>query len=280
MRKLAIPSIVGREKEIYEKCAQDFSKEEGYTKIALSYLKQVEEYSKNYLSYVPYNIDKFTHIDIKDDDKKIIEKVYTQKFAPKDSIGRKYYNVIKANANGRCPICGGGKVKNLDHFLPKSEYPLLCVTPINLIPTCRDCNMDKNSQFDVDYYNIPFHPYLEEMKEEWLECEVTFYPDFTYCIKYKNAYDQKNDLNMWKKYEKHMKIYDLQETFQSKALEEVDNIKGMYKKELIEGSVTQVELSLNEVKKSAESIDINSWKSALYRELERKVDEFCIWLRR
>ena len=279
MRKLDIPSIAGKEKKIYIECASDFTQEKEYARIALAYAEEVEKCSKEYVTYVPYNIVRFPHISIDDEEKEIINKVYEQKFAKENSIGRKYYDIIKGNAKGRCPICGGGKLKNLDHFLPKSKYPLLCVTPVNLIPTCRDCNMDKGAEVSDDYYEIPFHPYLETMSDQWVECEVCFYPDKTFCIEFKNGYDKSLNPNLWKKYEAHMCINDLDSTFSSRAEEELENVMEIYKNELLACGKSKLVSSLMEVRNSAEKIDVNSWKSALYRALLIKCDEFCEWLK-
>lgn len=53
----------------------------------------------------------------------------------------------------------------------------------------------------------------------------------------------------------------------------------MYKKELLVCGEKKLELSLIEMKDSAEEIDVNSWKSALYRALLRKSVEFSEWLK-
>ncbi len=278
MRKLEIPAIAGQVKKIYTECASDFTEKREYARVALSYQDEVEKCSNAYTAYVPYHVVKFPHIKIGDKDKKIIEKVYTQKFAKKDSIGRKYYNVIVENAKGRCPICGGGKIKNLDHFLPKSKYPLLCVTPVNLIPTCRDCNMEKGAEVSEDYYEIPFHPYLETMQDEWVECDLSFYPDQTFLVKFKNGYDKSTDPDLWKKYTAHMRINDLAATFNCRAEEELENVKKTYKNAVLSCGKDTVKLSLAEAKNSAEDVDINSWKAALYRALLNHCDEFCEWL--
>lgn len=280
MRKLDIPSIAGEEKKIYIECASDFTQEKEYAKIALAYVEEVEKCAEEYVTYVPHNIVGFPHIGIDDNEKKIINKVYDQKFARENSTGRKYYDIIMGNAKGRCPICGGGKLKNLDHFLPKSKYPLLCITPVNLIPTCRDCNMEKGAEVSDDYYEIPFHPYLEAMNDQWVECEVCFYSDDTFSIEFINGYDESLNPDMWRKYRAHMRINDLAATFSSRAEEELENVRGIYKSELLVCGKQKLVSSLTEVKSSAEAIDINSWKSALYRALIRKCDEFCDWLKK
>lgn len=278
MIRLKEPPITDSEKKIYMECANSFEKEKTYTQIALSYIDKVEEYSKNYKRYVPFNVKNFHHIEMGKEHKEIIEKLYTQKFVPKDSVGNKYYNIIKGNAGGRCPICGDGKVANLDHFLPKSKYPLLCVTPINLVPMCRDCNMGKGAKFSPDYYKQPFNPYLDVMKDEWVSCKVEFYID-SVCITYSNGYCKEKNSNIWEKYQTHMDIHKLDKTFSSRAISELENVKGIYRKQLQQTNKEEVKSSLNEIKECAEKIDKNSWRTALYRALINEIYEFCKWLK-
>ncbi|TGA97710.1 hypothetical protein E4665_11460 [Sporolactobacillus shoreae] len=71
-------------------------------------------------------------------------KVYTQKMVPKSQLGRPYYDLfLSLPPNEKCPYCGQKKVSTLDHFLPKSVYTPLIVTPTNLVPSCKDCNTEK-----------------------------------------------------------------------------------------------------------------------------------------
>lgn len=239
----------------------------------------MEKCSNEYEKYIPHKIANFPYAEINDDDKQILEKIYTDKFVNEKSIGRKYYNIIMRNANGRCPICGGGKVKNLDHFLPKSKYPLLCVTAINLVPTCRDCNMEKGAAISDDYYAIPFHPYLETMDDIWIECELFFYSDGTFTVNYKNGYDKTKNPELWKKYNAHMRITDLNMTFISRAEEEIENVREMYKGVLLETGTKGLIKELKAEKDSAEKNDVNSYKAALYRALLKECEKFGEWLR-
>ncbi|MCR4677545.1 MAG: HNH endonuclease [Lachnospiraceae bacterium] len=273
MKRLEIPLRDVEERTIYQKCADDFE-----DKTALGYIDQVVASADEYEAFVPQNVAGLTVYTINPGDKKKIKKVYTQKFAKKGSIGKDYYEAIMLNANGRCPICGDGKPKNLDHFLPKSKYPLLCVTPANLVPVCRDCNIDKGDEFDTNYYLLPFNPYFDEMNETWLECNICFKGDGTYELNFGNGYDENADHNKWQKYETHLRVFDLNATFTAKALEEVDNCKYQFQELLKECGLEAVKKDLTGRKNSYEHNDVNSWRSALYRELVRKVNDFCHWL--
>ena len=139
--------------------------------------------------------------------------------------------------------------------------------------------MEKGAEVSDDYYEIPFHPYLETMNDKWVECDLLFYSDETFSVIFKNGYDKSLNLNLWRKYRAHMRVNDLDSTFSSRAEEELENVKEMYKNELSACGKLKLEASLIEMKNSAEQIDINSWKSALYRALIRKCDEFCDWLK-
>ena len=273
MRRLEIPLRNVQERTIYQECAGAFR--DG---TALGYIEDVVLSADEYERYVPRNIDKLPEHEVKPGDELKILNVYAQKFAAKGSIGKKYYEAIMLNANGRCPICGDGKPKNLDHFLPKSKYPLLCVTPANLVPVCRDCNMDKGKEFYKNYYQIPFNPYFDVMDETWLECEIFLKGDGTFSLQFVNGFDERRNRNIWEKYETHLRVFDLNATFTAKALEEIDNCKSLYQNLLKECGQEMVRRDLVERKNSYEFNDVNSWRSALYRELIRKVNKYCHWL--
>ncbi len=64
----------------------------------------------------------------------------------KKVVGSDHYErIMHTTETGMCPFCGIARANTLDHSLPKSRYPLLAVTPSNLVPACRDCNFDKRS---------------------------------------------------------------------------------------------------------------------------------------
>lgn len=49
-----------------------------------------------------------------------------------------------------CPYCGERmRAVDLDHFLPKSQYPLLSIYSSNLVPSCVECNKEKKEQIEL-----------------------------------------------------------------------------------------------------------------------------------
>lgn len=79
---------------------------------------------------------------------------------------RPVYDALKARARfRRCPLCGQRDVQTLDHYLPRSEYPELCVTPANLVPCCRDCNSAKHEHVPATQDEQTFHPYFDNWSQ-------------------------------------------------------------------------------------------------------------------
>ncbi|MGW1092165.1 HNH endonuclease [Streptomyces sp. NPDC002596] len=86
---------------------------------------------------------------------------------------RLYEQLMAAPEHERCPLCGQGMVKTLDHFLPKSEFAALCVDPLNLIPACADCNKAKGDKAPQTPETVTLHPYLDNIDDHpWLTASV------------------------------------------------------------------------------------------------------------
>ena len=98
-------------------------------------------------------------------------KLYSEKFSNKKYSVQKYYDEIKLlSPNNICPYCLKREVRNLDHFLPKTEYPSLSISDANLIPSCSDCNHDKLNSTEI-YINY----YFEEIDDApYMKCYADF----------------------------------------------------------------------------------------------------------
>lgn len=88
--------------------------------------------------------------------------------------GRDIYDQILEGAPyERCPLCGRGIATTLDHQLPKSEYPILAITPANLVPACNKCNQRKSSKDPTDETETLLHPYFDSLgTSQWLEARI------------------------------------------------------------------------------------------------------------
>lgn len=105
-----------------------------------------------------------------------LTKLYSQFFVPREKPGRFIYDKIKVGAQGKCPLCGGiGQVRTLDHYLPKSNFPLVSVLPANLIPSCGDCNFDKGNHFPHQRHEQTLNPYFDAdhlFTQKWIHARV------------------------------------------------------------------------------------------------------------
>lgn len=118
----------------------------------------------------PRNMD---HLVIDELYKSDFIKLYENYFVKKGKPGRIIYDALMAAANDMCPFCGGiGRPRNLDHFLPKAHFPQFSVLSANLIPCCRDCNMDGKGEGYADNEEEQLlHPYLDNdryFNEQWV----------------------------------------------------------------------------------------------------------------
>jgi len=78
-------------------------------------------------------------------------------------VARAVYESIRAGSFlQRCPLCAQRDVQTLDHYLPKSEFPEFAVLPINLIPSCFECNKAKSSYVASQQPELLFHPYFDD----------------------------------------------------------------------------------------------------------------------
>lgn len=100
-------------------------------------------------------------------------KLYGNYLVGKKKPARAVYDALMLAADEKCPFCGGiGRPRNLDHYLPKAHFPQFSIVPVNLVPSCRDCNMDgKGENFAVSEAEQVIQPYLDDdryFNEQWL----------------------------------------------------------------------------------------------------------------
>jgi 5-methylcytosine-specific restriction endonuclease McrA len=108
--------------------------------------------------------------------KQELRDLYDIQMVSKAIPRRTIYDKLRSIAPlGKCPYCGFGHVSTLDHYLPKSKYPQLSVTPLNLIPACTDCNKGKNAGAATNAEEQSLHPYFDHehfVNEQWLFAEL------------------------------------------------------------------------------------------------------------
>ncbi len=197
-------------------------------------------YMKNFVNYE----------DIKNDIKNLYKCLINNKEP------RKYYNRIMDNTNlSICPNCGVGVVFTLDHYLPKDKFSIFSVYPNNLIPCCRDCNTNKSNKLDR-----VIHPYFDDFsKYPWLYAKLNWQE---YCIDF--YVDTPKEYTKYKlKIETNFEIFRLNKLYSANAINEIISYIQDLKEENLSCKDIEQELKIKYNKQN--KVDVNSWKTALYR---------------
>lgn len=101
-----------------------------------------------------------------------LKKTYSQRFAGTNGPGREIYDEL-VHAVDTCPLCGHRPTGSLDHVLPKTTFPMLAVTPINLVPSCVKCNTTKLEGVARTPETVLLNPYFDDIDgDQWLIAEI------------------------------------------------------------------------------------------------------------
>ncbi len=169
--------------------------------------------------------------------------------------GRHWYNKLIALSR-RCPYCDVGIVKTLDHYLEKTTSLGTTVTPINLIPSCRDCNSHKMGEDKVVW-----HPYYDgPISFRWLHAEYLEYDQIEYSVvipaEYEDTYESRIIRNSFV-------VFHLAELYGAQAIELLNDIR-VRMTELKACSIELVKEDMEGRYRSSLAADNNSYTTALY----------------
>lgn len=187
--------------------------------------------------------------------------------------GRALYDKIKGT--GKCPSCQIRTISQLDHYMPKSAFPLLAVTPLNLVPTCSDCNFMKRAFKPQSASQVLLHPYFDDISgETWLtaELEEGDPPIFNYRADPPEAWPEELRARVIFQFEK----LELAELYAIEATAELQEIR-IYLSNLHGGhedGQQAVRDHLQEVAHSRANVARNGWRAAAYTAMASS-DWFC-----
>lgn len=196
-----------------------------------------------------------------------MEKVYTNFFVDKPNskkIGRRIYERILANAYyNLCPYCSQREVKTLDHYLPKSKFITYTITPVNLLPSCSDCNKLKLDNYTPSESKMIIHPYFEDLShEKWLGCNVVenIWPiTFSYSIS-----NDVEDSILHSRLKYHFELFELSELYADNASREFNNrLKSLIKEYDSDPGKKALEF-LKDNLESYEAENQNSWQTKMF----------------
>ncbi len=203
-----------------------------------------------------------------------IVKVYTGRMVPKTSKGRPIYDqIMSIPAHRKCPLCGIGTVNTLDHYLPKTRFPIFSVTPNNLIPACEWCQGEKLEYYPTTEGGQLLHPYFDDVdKDIWLAAEVVIGVPvgFRYFALPPNHWTQSEKDRVTA----HLKELNLTVLFSSNAGSRLSEIRSRLVNLHQRGGENAVRAHLREELASIEADHKNSWTTAMYRAAVSS-DWFC-----
>lgn len=193
--------------------------------------------------------------------------LYKGTLSRKGSRSRHYYDSLKLSAqNDICPICGQRVVKTLDHYLPKTKYPALAVTPLNLVPSCSDCNKLKLDREASSAGDQTLHPYFDNVGgETWLVAELR--ESIPPAVIYKASPSLTWDAVLQQRLIAHFQTFGLGELYAAQAGAEMVSIRYALADAAEAGGADGVRSFLDHQARTRARSDPNSWVAALYSAL-------------
>jgi hypothetical protein len=194
-------------------------------------------------------------------------KVYTDRMVGATSPGRYIYDKWRASApNNICPLCAQRTTDTLEHHLPKGNFPIYSVIPINIFPACSSCNKIKLDLIVNSPEREPIHPYFDDVDDElWLKAEVIELKPASlrfYTVKPDNWDDIK-----YERINNHFRLFELEKLYASHSAVELTNnyfrINNMFES----GGALSVRNFLESSWLSMRNANLNSWQTATYEAL-------------
>lgn len=186
---------------------------------------------------------------------------------------RSYYNKIINSADfRRCPLCGVGFVRTVDHYLPQQYFPALSITPLNLVPSCRDCNSIKSTHYPANLGEQTLHPYFDDVSDIWLKAEVAI--DDPVTLRFFAEGPAIWEKTMQDRVKSHFKVFGLGPLFASNASSELQNLRSILQSTYSDGDRDAVRSYLVGEYNKYSSIHSNGWQAAAYDALARD-DKYC-----
>lgn len=222
----------------------------------------ISEVKNNTLFQMPRGIPHDISID-----KDALVKFYDYRMLVRENARKFYDALLLSTPNNVCPYCTIKYVKTIDHFLPKSEYPYLSVTPSNLVPSCRDCNTEKKISYPIDNDTQTFHPYFDIVDNEpWIKAELNQTEPLSFQFSVERL-PHWND-NKFNRSINHFNAYSINELFSNEANRELFTRKFQFK-ELFNRNQNQLRDHINETYNSClNSVGVLDWQTIMYRYLK------------
>lgn len=184
-----------------------------------------------------------------------------------------YDKILLSTPQGICPFCAQNIATTLDHYLPKKQFPLFALTPINLLPSCKDCNTEKLTYKATNAEAQLIHPYFDDTNDKrWLYAEVQESSPLT--IVFMVRPPDEWSLSKKARVKKHFDKLKLGRLYSSNAGTEVTSLGTMFKSLFNSAGKTVLRTLLADFASSNFTVHQNSWRGATYDALSNS-EWFC-----
>jgi len=208
-------------------------------------------------------------------ERKLLADVYRNRIvgtsvpSPGRALYEKLLNLVEV-----CPLCRVGRVRTIDHHLPKSLFPYLAVVPDNLIPACSDCNKTKGDTAPSRKDEQTLHPYFDDIgDQQWLAARVI--EKTPAVLEFHIEPPQGADLLLSARVRRHFQVFDLADLYRIQAAVELNGCRSELMIVSDAGGASAVHDHLDLLASGRQrGHGPNSWQAAAYRALAAS-DWYC-----
>lgn len=258
--------------EVFNKCCSNItsSKKTAIQKYLYTFLLNSSTYENNALNADLYLLNSYiVPIDKSQrcGDIKEFKKLYSNQMVPFDKPARYFYDKLMSLAPlGKCPYCSIGQVSTLDHYLPKSIFPVFSILPNNLVASCKDCNTGKSTKYAKSKGTQTLHPYYDNFSTmQWLFARVlqTTPVSIEFYVSAPMTWSQIEKDRI----KAHFDDYNLAKRFSIEASNTLANLREEFDYLNLDSTIIQQEL--DKKAKVFGNIHKNSWETAMYQALSQ-----------
>ena len=195
-----------------------------------------------------------------------MKRVYKGTFAKSARTRDIYDQIKKLPPNDICPLCGQRTVGTLDHYLAQSNHSALVVTPMNLVPSCADCNKAKLDAQPGSAAEQTLHPYFDDVDgATWLRATVR--ETAPAALLFYTSPPAEWPALMRARVSHHFQTFGLGALYASHSGAELSNIRYGLQRIAERGTSEDIRIELVRRAESHAAAQRNSWQAAMYNAL-------------
>lgn len=275
MRTITKPNYIFP--DVYDTCANSIDNADLRARVIaekITIVRAAVEYEQkagvSKLFEIPANTQKNDAVITGQVTKQELKDLYSQHMVGLDKPARDIYDELLALAPlGRCPFCTIGDASTLDHYLPKAKFPLVSIFPLNLVPSCKDCNTGaKKTRVAATIEDQCLHPYFDQLffiSEQWVFASIVATSPATVRF-HVNPPAHWNSISKARA-KSHFRDFKLASRFSKQTTTELSALKYTLQELHEISGIHGVKAHLEMMARSYYRAHANSWQTAMYQAL-------------